>query len=338
MNAELVAAWCAACCAGAAVWLAHRQDDARRRARSLLAGSGACASPQACVDRCRALGPRARAALAGGLDGARTRLEARFGVRVGPEAGCLPLGIVLALATRSPVPAVAGALVTPYAGRVVRGRTARRVRESRQEGVAGLCASLAGELRAGRPPEAALAEAVERLRGEPPSSAEDRGAAGHGRSGGGHRAGPRRPEAWCDGLTPLLAAARFGGDVPGALRQVATAPGAAGLAGAAACWEVAVDGGAGLADGLDRVAAALRAERDQRDDLRAQLAGPRATAGMLALLPLFGVLLGVSLGADPLRVLLHTPAGLGCLLVGAALEWAGLAWTSRIVRAAEGAS
>jgi tight adherence protein B len=99
---------------------------------------------------------------------------------------------------------------------------------------------------------------------------------------------------------------------------------------------VAVDGGAGLAAALDRVAAALRAEADQREDLRAQLAGPRSTAVLLALLPLFGLVLGTGLGAHPGAVLLHTPAGLACLAAGAALEWAGLAWTARIIRVAEG--
>jgi tight adherence protein B len=104
----------------------------------------------------------------------------------------------------------------------------------------------------------------------------------------------------------------------------------------AACWQVALDGGAGLAAALDRVAAALRAEADQREDLRAQLAGPRSTAVLLALLPVFGLVLGTGLGAHPSEVLLHTPAGLCCLLAGTALEWAGLAWTARIIRAAEG--
>jgi tight adherence protein B len=98
---------------------------------------------------------------------------------------------------------------------------------------------------------------------------------------------------------------------------------------------VAVDQGAGLAAGLDRLATALRAERDQRSDLRAQLAGARATAVMLAGLPALGLLIGTTLGADPLHVLLHTPAGLGCLLVGGALEASGVWWVLRIVRGAE---
>jgi tight adherence protein B len=185
--------------------------------------------------------------------------------------------------------------------------------ERRAVAVTALCSALAGDLRAGLAPHPALAGAL------------------------GREGWPDRPEL-ADAALPLLAAARFGGDVPAALRTAAGQPGAEGLAGLAACWQVAVDGGAGLADGLDRIAAALRSERDQRDDLRAQLAGPRSTAAMLALLPVLGLVLGTGFGADPLRILLRTPAGLSCLLAGGLLEWAGLAWTTRIVRSAEEAS
>ncbi|MEU8031091.1 type II secretion system F family protein, partial [Streptomyces sp. NPDC049099] len=123
----------------------------------------------------------------------------------------------------------------------------------------------------------------------------------------------------------------------GALAAAARQPGAEGLLGLAACWRVAVDQGAGLAQGLDRLDAALRAERDQSADLRAQLAGARATAVLLAVLPALGLLLGTAMGADPLRVLLHTGAGLGCLATGSAFEAAGLWWAVRIVRGAEAA-
>ncbi|MZE52055.1 hypothetical protein GTY86_12245, partial [Streptomyces sp. SID5770] len=131
------------------------------------------------------------------------------------------------------------------------------------------------------------------------------------------------------------AAARFGGDVPEALLRASRQDGADGLAGMAACWQVAVDGGAGLAAGLDRLEASLRGHHEQRERLRAELAGAWATVTVLALLPAAGLALGAALGADPLRVLLHTPAGLGCLAVGGALEAAGLWWAARIVRGGE---
>jgi tight adherence protein B len=216
---------------------------------------------------------------------------------------CLAAGGLVALWGGSWLPLPAAGLLAPLAVRRWRARRDRRVAERREEAVIELCGSVAGEVRAGRTPGQALAGAHPESLGEP-------GAA-------------------------VLAAARYGGDVPTALRTAAGQPGAEGLRGVAACWQVAVDGGASLASGLERVAQALRAERDEREELRAQLAGPRATAVVLAVLPLFGLLLGSAMGVRPLRELLHSQAGLACLLLGALLEWAGIAWTMAIARAAE---
>ncbi|MFD7959894.1 type II secretion system F family protein [Streptomyces zaomyceticus] len=218
---------------------------------------------------------------------------------------CLPVAGVLALLGESPLPLVAGVVAVPLVRRRMRAAGRRRESEARAERVVALCGAVVGELRAGWQPAQALSFA-----------ARETGALG-------------REEA------AVLAAARFGGDVPEALRRAAGQDGADGLAGMAACWQVAVDGGAGLAAGLDRLEAALRDHREQRERLRAELAGAWATVAVLAVLPLAGVALGAALGADPLRVLLHTPAGLGCLLVGGALEAAGLWWAARIVRGGE---
>ncbi|WP_151477823.1 type II secretion system F family protein [Streptomyces albicerus] len=221
------------------------------------------------------------------------------------EWWALVVGLVVALLGASVVPVVAGALGIPLMRQARRAGAARRARERRADAVIALCGALAGEVRAGRQPGEALLGA-----------ARDSGGLG-------------------DAQAVVLAAARFGGDVPGALTDAARRPGAEGLLGLAACWRVAVDRGAGLAAGLDRLEAALRAERDQRADLCAQLAGARSTAVLLAGLPVLGLLLGTALGADPLHVVLHTGAGLGCLLVGGVLEGVGLWWALRIVRGAE---
>ncbi|MFD7436494.1 type II secretion system F family protein [Streptomyces sp. NPDC059861] len=216
-------------------------------------------------------------------------------------------GVVLGVLGSSVLPIVAGAAGMPVLRRVRLAGEARRARERRGDAVIALCSALAGEVRAGRQPGEALLRA-----------AWDAGGLGEAQAS-------------------VLAAARFGGDVPGALAVAARQPGADGLLGLAACWRVAVDRGAGLAAGLDRLEAALRAERDQRAEFRAQLAGSRSTAVMLAALPALGIVLGTALGADPLHVLLHTGAGLGCLLVGGVLEGVGLWWALRIVRGAEAA-
>ncbi|MEU4038606.1 type II secretion system F family protein [Streptomyces collinus] len=238
----------------------------------------------------------------------RTFAELRgLGARWGAEWWSLAAGLLLALLGSSPIPVVPGAAGVPVLRRMRLARQARRDREARADAVIGLCGALAGEVRAGRQPGEALLRA-----------ARDSGGLG-------------------DAQAAVVAAARFGGDVPGALAVAARQPGAEGLLGLAACWRVAVDQGAGLAAGLDRLDGALRAERDQRADLRAQLAGARATALMLAALPALGLLLGSAMGADPLRVLLHSGAGLGCLVAGAVCEAAGTWWAARIVRGAEAA-
>ncbi|MER6049005.1 type II secretion system F family protein [Streptomyces sp. NPDC001793] len=266
-----------------------------RRRMAMALGDAAAGRPQ------RGRGVLLREWCAGrmvGDKGSRRWRLGRWG-EVGAEVWCLPAGVALGLLGRSvlPVPASVVAMV------VVRRRLARQARrraaERRSAAVIRFCGAVAAELRAGRQPDRALVAA---------------GAPGPG------EAGPA-----------VLAAARYGGDVPGALRAAARQPGAEGLAGAAACWQVAVEGGAGLARGLERIAAGLAVQRDQREELRAQLAGPRATALILALLPVGGLLMGGALGADPLGVLLHTPAGWGCLVVGGLLEWGGVAWTARIV-------
>ncbi|QMV22635.1 hypothetical protein GQS52_13570 [Streptomyces sp. SCUT-3] len=242
----------------------------------------------------------------------RLRAARRARAALTPEVACAAAGLAAGLLTHSPLPALAGAAGVPLVRRRGRRSAERRAARARRTAVVDLCTALAGELRAGRPPHAALAGALARGGGIPQSGAET------------------QP------MTAVLAAARFGSDVPAALRRAGRLPGAEGLAGVAACWEVAVDGGGGLAEGLERVAAALRREQDQREELAAQLAGPRSTAVLLAVLPVFGLVLGAALGARPLRILLHTPAGLACLAAGTALECAGIAWTARIVRTAAG--
>jgi tight adherence protein B len=103
----------------------------------------------------------------------------------------------------------------------------------------------------------------------------------------------------------------------------------------AAGWEVASRSGAGLADVLDRLSGVLRTDEDVRREVAANLASPRATATMLAVLPVFGIGLGTAIGADPAGVLLGTMLGACCLAAGCLLAVAGLFWVERIVDRAE---
>ena len=304
--------WVAVGCAGGVGWLlGGGRDDSGRRARDMFPGDrptggaagrggGAGAGDGGGKAVRKGVRGRLRVRRVGGGAGRRWAIGRRGSL--GREAWCLPVGLGIGVLGRSVLPVCASLVALFVVRRWLAARGAEREREARAAEVIGMCAAVAGELRAGRQPVQALLAV----------RAPDLGSAG----------------------SAVPAAARYGGDVPEALRAAARLPGAEGLAGVAACWQVAVEGGAGLAAGLERIAAGLRARRDQREELRAQLAGPRATALMLALLPVCGLLMGSALGADPLRVLLHTPAGWACLLVGGLLEWGGVVWTARIVAAA----
>lgn len=93
--------------------------------------------------------------------------------------------------------------------------------------------------------------------------------------------------------------------------------------------------GAPMADVLGRLTVALRAEAAAEADRAAVMAGPRATAGVLSLLPVAGGGLGMLIGADPVRTLLTSPGGRVCLVVGLLLWAAGVWWALGLVRRAE---
>ncbi|MFI6981877.1 type II secretion system F family protein [Embleya sp. NPDC050154] len=253
-------------------------------------------------------GPGRLRAVLGSLDG--ERVGRSVGGTVVARRHRVPLAVLAggsgaALALGSPVPAL---LALPGAW-VLRRRRARAVADREaaavRGGVVGLCAALAGELRAGRTPTEALAAAAHAVDG--PVLAV---------------------------VGEAIGSARVGGDVPDALDRASVRPGAAGLRRIAACWRIAIGRGAGFAPALERIAATLRAEEDAHEELIAELAGARSTAHVLAALPVFGLFLGSGLGARPLDVLLRTPTGVGCLCGGLALVAAGLEWTDRLVTGA----
>lgn len=135
-------------------------------------------------------------------------------------------------------------------------------------------------------------------------------------------------------MWPTTAAAiRVGEDVAKALARDARERPA--LHYLAACWEVSATTGTGFAAAVTRLAASARAAETVRVDLEGELAGPRATARMLALLPLIGLGFGLVLGSDPLSWLLTTVPGLACLTTGLALTALGAVWTGRIAAAVE---
>lgn len=101
----------------------------------------------------------------------------------------------------------------------------------------------------------------------------------------------------------------------------------------AACWRVNARTGAPMAPMVERLIDSRTDDAHTRTALAAALAGPRATARMLALLPVIGIGLGSLLGTQPLAWLLGP--GLPAFVAGGVLAAAGAWWTHRITSAVE---
>jgi tight adherence protein B len=125
------------------------------------------------------------------------------------------------------------------------------------------------------------------------------------------------------------------GDVPDALVAIAAAPGGEALGDAAAAWSIADTTGAPLAIVLERVSDAVQASVDVDREVAVEAAPARATARLMAFLPLIGIVLGTTLGADPIGVLVGTGVGVACLIAGLALACAGVWWIERLVAVVE---
>jgi tight adherence protein B len=106
----------------------------------------------------------------------------------------------------------------------------------------------------------------------------------------------------------------------------------------AACLEVAESSGCPLAGLLSRFAAQLEAEEDAEAARQTALAGPKATVRLLSWLPVFGLVLGMALGVEPVGILLDNIMGIATFIAGLLLTVAGRLWSSRLVASAAGGS
>lgn len=205
--------------------------------------------------------------------------------------------------TVGPAGLVSAALVGSVLWRGVRARAARRGELVAMSAIADGLGAFVTELRAGAHPAAAAAGAAQDAEG-----------------------------AASVVLAGIASTARLGGDVDLALTGMARArpelrtP----LAQLARAWQLSDRHGVPLADVLE----AVRRDLDRRvafaSLVRARMAGPEASAAVLAALPVFGVLLGQLSGARPLSVLTSTAIGQVVLVIGALLVCAGLLWSGRL--------
>lgn len=131
-------------------------------------------------------------------------------------------------------------------------------------------------------------------------------------------------------MEPAARVCTLGGDPVDQLRQLATREGAAALAALAAGWQVAQATGAPLADVLGRVRSVVSDDLATAHEVAEQLAPVRATARVLAILPVTGVLLGAGLGVNVVSQLLTTSWGQVCLAVAVTLVASGLWIVHRI--------
>ncbi len=104
--------------------------------------------------------------------------------------------------------------------------------------------------------------------------------------------------------------------------------------GLAAAWTVATDAGAPLAPSLASYARSLRSLAQAQRDVAVALAGPVATARIVMVLPIVGMLFGFALGFDTLGTLVTTAPGWVCLAAGGLALLAAHRWNRRLVATA----
>ncbi|HEX7322402.1 MAG TPA: type II secretion system F family protein [Mycobacterium sp.] len=226
-------------------------------------------------------------------------IHRRLLIAAGCAAGC-------AVVAAAGLPPVAATLAATLLGATVAGRSRRRSRRRRDAAeAAALEAALevvVGELRIGAHPVRAFeAAALE--------------------------AGQRSVAA---GLRTVAARARLGADVAAGLRSVAAASSLpTQWERLAVYWQLGSEHGLAIAT-LMRAAQRDIAERQRfSEQVNSGLAGARASAAILAALPILGVLLGQLVGARPLGFLFSRDGG-GFLVAGVALVAGGMLWSDRI--------
>ncbi|GLZ32967.1 hypothetical protein Lesp02_51550 [Lentzea sp. NBRC 105346] len=213
---------------------------------------------------------------------------------------------------RIPLPALSilacplgfGALIAVFilmwtVDRVAKTRAAQRIRLTSSEALITGLAGVVAELKAGAPAPRAATNAASDC-----------------------------PQPASDVLKAVAATANLGGDVNRTLHDLAPQHPHLALTQLARAWQVSTRYGVALAEVLDATRQDLAQRAAFARQLESRMAGPRASAAVLAALPLLGLLLGQASGAEPAHVLFATVPGQTLLVLGALLTAAGLLWTT----------
>ncbi len=211
--------------------------------------------------------------------------------------GCAALALV-----SPPTAVVASGILAATLLLLRRRRTRRRGGVEEAAALHGALEVLVGELRVGAHPVAAMEAAAGEARGRVAES-----------------------------LATVAARALLGADVAAGLRSEARRSRAPGhWERLAVCWQLAQTHGLAIATLMQAAQRDLTERERFRVRVDAGMAGARATAGILAGLPLLGMLLGHAIGADPVGFLLSGGVGGWLLVIGTVLIAAGLLWSERI--------
>jgi tight adherence protein B len=239
----------------------------------------------------------------------RHRLRAR-----GPVGAKVPrvtawllvsVGVVLALAlaaTTSTAAVVAAAIVGVTVEVRRRSRRRHRLRAGEAAALRGALDIVVGELRVGAHPVVALDVAADETDGVVAAA-----------------------------LRTIAARARLGADVAAGMRSVAhRSSQPEQWERLAVCWQLAQTHGLAIGALMQTAQRDLVERQRFSSRVEAGMAGARTTSAVLAGLPVIGIVLGQSIGADPLRFLLAETFGGWLLIVGVLLGAVGLLWSDRI--------
>ncbi|MCB0925302.1 MAG: type II secretion system F family protein [Mycobacterium sp.] len=239
----------------------------------------------------------------------RRLTAANRGFPLGTRSGAVGLAGLVAVLAVAIGPTVALAVALVLSTLAVRRRRRLRRSEGRSEAraLAAALEILVGELRVGAHP----------VRGFTIASSE----AG---------VGSASARAVGAALAAVAARARLGADVAAGLRENARRSAAPQYwSRVSVYWQLAAEQGLPMAKLMQTAHKDITDRRRFVDRVDAGLSGARATAMVLAGLPVLGVLLGQLVGARPLGFLLGD--GAGVLAAGSTLLCAGIFWSDRIL-------